>query len=715
MSESLFSTYWYRVAKLKPALRDSAEISRHVYRGQAWYVLRNRLNGKNHRFNQAAYALIGQMDGQRTVQQIWDNSATTPTQTVPAQDEVIRLLGRLHDADLIQGNILPSTTEMFRQVENEQKQGWKQRVANPFSLRFPLFDPERLLEKCQGLTQLLFTRTIFVLWLIIVLSAVTSALVNWSDLSASMVNQLRSPGNLLLLWLLYPLIKILHELGHALAVKKWGGEVHEMGIILLALTPIPYVDATASASFPEKRQRIIVAAMGMMVELLLASIALFIWLNVETGLISSLAYNVMLIGGISTLLFNGNPLLRYDGYYILADLIEIPNLGQRSTRYLGYLLQRILLRNHNSESPVTAPGEAVWFAVYGPLSFCYRILVLIGLVWLVSSRFFFIGVLIALWGVISLMIIPAVRSLSQFLNSPTARNRRTQLILAGSGITLLAALLLFVFPLPLWTSTQGIIWLPEQALIRAGTDCEVVKVLVPNEQTVSKNQPLVSGADPFLAVEIAVYQAQLAELYARYNAQPLQERVKRKMLLDEIQLLKGDLQQTQEKEEKLLVRSPAAGKFILIDDQNLPGHFIRQGELLGYIIADHRPTIRTMINQNDIGLIREQVTGVEVRLAEQTNKTLQARIQRIVPAAELQLPSAALGTMGGGVIPVDLSDPDGLRALESHFQLDLSLPDEIKNPHIGERVYVRFEHGRMPLAMQLYRSLRQLLLRKSYV
>ena len=715
MSESLFSTYWYRVAKLKPALRDSAEISRHVYRGQAWYVLRNRLNGKNHRFNQAAYALIGQMDGQRTVQQIWDNSATTPTQTVPAQDEVIRLLGRLHDADLIQGNILPSTTEMFRQVENEQKQGWKQRVANPFSLRFPLFDPERLLEKCQGLTQLLFTRTIFVLWLIIVLSAVTSALVNWSDLSASMVNQLRSPGNLLLLWLLYPLIKILHELGHALAVKKWGGEVHEMGIILLALTPIPYVDATASASFPEKRQRIIVAAMGMMVELLLASIALFIWLNVETGLISSLAYNVMLIGGISTLLFNGNPLLRYDGYYILADLIEIPNLGQRSTRYLGYLLQRILLRNRNSESPVTAPGEAVWFAVYGPLSFCYRILVLIGLVWLVSSRFFFIGVLIALWGVISLMIIPAVRSLSQFLNSPTARNRRTQLILAGSGITLLAALLLFVFPLPLWTSTQGIIWLPEQALIRAGTDCEVVKVLVPNEQTVSKNQPLVSGADPFLAVEIAVYQAQLAELYARYNAQPLQERVKRKMLLDEIQLLKGDLQQTEEKEEKLLVRSPADGKFILIDDQNLPGHFIRQGELLGYIIADHRPTIRTMINQNDIGLIREQVTGVEVRLAEQTNKTLQARIQRIVPAAELQLPSAALGTMGGGVIPVDLSDPDGLRALESHFQLDLSLPDEIKNPHIGERVYVRFEHGRMPLAMQLYRSLRQLLLRKSYV
>ncbi|RLB76236.1 MAG: peptidase M50, partial [Deltaproteobacteria bacterium] len=134
-----------------------------------------------------------------------------------------------------------------------------------------------------------------------------------------------------------------------------------------------------------------------------------------------------------------------------------------------------------------------------------------------------------------------------------------------------------------------------------------------------------------------------------------------------------------------------------------------------YIIADHRPTIRTLINQTDIGLIREQVTGVEIRLANQTDKTLQANIQRIFPTAELNLPSAALGTVGGGVIPIDPNDPDGLRALESHFQLELSLPNEVKNPHIGGRVYVRFEHGRMPLAMQMYRGLRQLLLRKFYV
>ena len=715
MSESLFSTYWYRVANLKPVLRDTAIISRHVYRGQPWYVLRNSLNGRNHRFNAAAYALIGQMDGQRTVQEIWENADKLPADVVPTQDEVIGLLGRLHDADLIQSDILPSTVEVFRQTQGQPSNSWKQRVSNPFSLRFPLWDPDRLLERWSFLSALMFTRGAFFLWLLVVLSAVVAAIMHWPELSGSLADRLFLPSNLLLLWLIYPLVKILHEFGHAFALKKWGGEVHEMGIMLLALTPIPYVDASASASFPDKQRRIAVAAMGMMVELLLASLALFVWLNVETGLISALAYNVMLIGGISTLLFNGNPLLRYDGYYMLADLIEIPNLGQRSTRYLGYLLQRYLLGIETAESPVSAPGEQGWFLVYGPISFCYRIAVMLGLIWLVSSRFFVVGVLIALWGAVSLLILPAVRSLTRFLDSPAARSRRSRLVMVGGGAVLGVVLLMFVLPMPLWTTTQGVVWLPEQSMIRAGIDCEVVEVLAPVEQLVAKDAPLLRGVDPFLETEFEVYQARLAELYARYNALPLHERVKRKMMLEEIELVRGDQHQTEEKLEKLLIRSPALGNFVLIDARNLSGRFVKKGELLGYIVSEHRPVIRAVVSQADIGLVRERVTGVEVRLTEKPAESLKAVIERIVPAADLNLPSAALGTAGGGVVPVDPTDPDRLRALESHFQLDLSLPEKVKDPHIGGRVYVRFEHGSMPLAMQWYRSLRQLFLRKFYV
>jgi putative peptide zinc metalloprotease protein len=122
-----------------------------------------------------------------------------------------------------------------------------------------------------------------------------------------------------------------------------------------------------------------------------------------------------------------------------------------------------------------------------------------------------------------------------------------------------------------------------------------------------------------------------------------------------------------------------------------------------------------VVNQSDIGLVREQVTGVSVRLAEHPTRTLKADIERIVPAADLNLPAVALGTAGGGIVPVDPTDPEGLRALESHFQLDLRLPEEETAPHFGGRVYVRFEHGSMPMAFQWYRTLRQLLLRKFYV
>jgi putative peptide zinc metalloprotease protein len=715
MAESLFSTYWYRVAKLKPLLRDSTDISRHIYRGQPWYVLRNRLNGRNHRFNAAAYALIGQMDGQRTVQDIWDNAGGLSADALPTQDEFIRLLGRLHDADLIQSDILPSTMELVRKVRGGENRGWKQRAANPFSLRFALWDPDRFLRKWGRFVDPFYTRGSFALWLLIVLAALVLAGLHWPELSGSLSDRVFAAHNLVLLWLIYPLVKILHEFGHAFAVKKWGGEVHEMGIMLLVMTPIPYIDASSSAAFPEKERRIAVAAAGMAVELLLASLAFFVWLNVETGLVSAIAYDVMLIGGVSTLLFNGNPLLRYDGYYILTDLIEIPNLAQRASRYFGYLIQRCLLGTGAAESPATDPGEKGWFLIYGPVAFCYRIAVLAGLVLLVSGRFFVVGLLIGAWGAISLLIYPALRRLRQFLKSSAAHERRLRLAGIGGTLALGMALLLFIVPVPLRTSTQGVVWLPEQSVIRAGTDCEIVDLLAPVEQRVAKNAPLIRGADPFIEAQIEIIKARLEELYASYHAQPLHKRVERTMILEEIKLVKGDLRHAEERLEKLIVHSPAQGRFILTEADNLPGRFVKQGDLLGYIIDGHRPTIRAVVNQADIGLVRERTTGVAVRLAEQSATVWPAEIERIVPAAGINLPSAALGTSGGGKIPVDPTDPKGLRSLRSIFQIDIRLPEQIVDPHIGGRVYVRFEHGGMPLIMQWYRGLRQLLIRKFYV
>jgi putative peptide zinc metalloprotease protein len=715
MTASVFSTYWYRVAKLKPILNDAVEITRHVYRQQPWYLLRSRLNGRSHRFNAAAYQIIGRMDGCRTVQQIWDNAVELSADAPPTQDEVIRLLCQLHAADLLKGDLLPGSLDPDWQSTEPNSSSWKQRVANPFAFRFPLWDPDSFLNKWIFLVKPLFTHAALAVWSLIVATAVIAAVLHWPDLSGRLADRIVTPGNLLLIWMVYPLMKILHEFAHAFAVKKWGGEVHETGIVLVALTPIAYVDASASAAFPDKKQRLAVAGMGVMAELLLTCLALFVWLNVEAGLISALAFNILLIGGVSTLLINGNPLLHYDGYYMLSDLLEIPNLGERSRRYLGYLVQRYLLGIDSVNSPVTAPGEKGWFLVYGPLAFCYRILVLIGLVLLVSSRFFGVGILIAIWGALGVVIVPAVRNAAQFLGSPEALNRRSRLMALGSALSLGVGLLLFVLPMPLSTSAQGVVWLPEQSMIRAGTDCEVAELLVPAEQRVAEGAPLIKGVDPFLEARIAVYQARLAELYATYHAQPLYERLKRKLILDDIAAAKADLQNAQEKQNHLVIRSPAQGRLVLMDARHLTGRFVRKGELLGYVISGHRPLVRAVVRQADIGLVRKDITGVAVRLADQAGSTLRASVERLVPAGQLQLPSAALGTAGGGEIPVDPTDPKGLRPLDALFQVDLRLPRSIRNPHIGVRAYVRFEHGTMPLALQWYRQLRQLLLRRFYV
>ncbi|NIO11783.1 MAG: peptidase M50, partial [Deltaproteobacteria bacterium] len=132
----------------------------------------------------------------------------------------------------------------------------------------------------------------------------------------NITDRILAPKNLLILWLTFPFLKAFHEFGHGFAVKVKGGEVHEMGIMLLVFTPIPYVDASAASAFRERRERVIVGAAGMMVELFIAALALFVWINIEPGPIRSLAYNVIFIAGVSSILFNGNPLLRYDAYYI---------------------------------------------------------------------------------------------------------------------------------------------------------------------------------------------------------------------------------------------------------------------------------------------------------------------------------------------------------------------------------------------------------------
>jgi putative peptide zinc metalloprotease protein len=534
---------------------------------------------------------------------------------------------------------------------------------------------------------------------------------HWTDLTHNASDRILNTQNLILLWLTFPFIKVLHELGHAFATKIWGGEVHEMGISLLVLTPVPYVDASASSAFPDKRKRIFVAAAGMMVELFIAALALVVWLNVESEFVHALMFNIMLIGGVSTLFFNGNPLLRFDGYYMLADAIEIPNLGGRAQQYLGYLCQRYLFDADAAETPVTASGESGWFAFYGIAAFVYRLFITFFIVLFVASKFFIVGVLLAEWAVLTQVILPLAKQIGFLFLSPKIRRRRFRALGLTAIALVTAAVTVFYVPVPFWTRVEGVVWLPEQAQIRAGSDGTVQRLLADPDSAVNPGAPLVELKDPFLAANLNVLEARVTELTARYDAVVTADRVEAEIIDEERIGVRAERDRAREMAAKLVVRSPGSGRFIVTQPQNLPGMFVHKGDLIGYVAATHDAGVRVVVSQSDILLIRQRTTGVEVKLSSRPRQTIAAAIEREVPAANYVLPSKALGTAGGGRIAVDPGDEQGTRALEKVFQLDLALLDEAPYLHFGERVYVRFAHGDMPLGQQWYWIGRQLFLR----
>ncbi len=711
MDSRIFSPYWYRVADLQPRLRSHAKIHRHTYRGRVWYVLENKSNTRNHRFNAAAYHIIGLMDGKRSVDEIWEAANNHLNDEAPTQDEIIRLLGQLHNADLLMCEVGPDTEELNKRFEHLEFNKWKRRLWTPFSIRFSLVDPDKFLNRWNPLVGRLFTRPAVALWLIVVLSALVLAVINWTAITDDAVERILAPQSLLLLWLTYPVVKLLHELGHAFATKTWGGEVHDMGIMFLVFMPVPYVEASSASAFRDKKKRMVVGASGMMTELFIAALALFIWLTVETGIVSTIAYNVMLIGSVSTLFFNGNPLLRFDGYYLLADSIEIPNLSKRSTSYLGYLIQRYLFGVNEATSPVMAPGERAWFVGYGISAFIYRIGVMVAIILFVSTKFFVLGVVFAIWGILTQVAVPLIKQFSFLINSPLLHAKRMQ-VLTVTGFLIVAVLGVTLFmPMPLWTRAEGVVWLPEQSHVRANTDCFIVKTLTPVEAIVQQGEPIIECEDPFLAANVKVLEAELEELKIRLNVANHTDRVESEILKSKIELSEAEIKRARERLDGLIIRSPTDGKFVLPKVQDLPGRFFQQGKLIGYVIAESDITARVVVEQSDIGLVRQSTEAVEVRLAHQVSDVLVAAIKREVPAATDQLPSPALGSQGGGSIAIDPEDPKGMRVLEKLFHYELALPPEVQLDHVGGRVFVHFDHGTEPLASQWYRSIKQLFLR----
>jgi putative peptide zinc metalloprotease protein len=708
--ESLFSQRWYRVAGLHPRLRSHVRVSRHIYREQVWYLLQDTLTGRHHRVDEHTYQFIGRMDGERTVDEIWHSLLGLLRDSTPTQDEAIEVLCQLSDNDLLQCEITPDVAELFRRRFEKQR---KRRIAmlNPLSFRVPLFDPDRLLDTLAPLARTIFQPWVLAAWLVVVLLGMTSALANWNEIRVFAGVNMLTPRYLLLLWLCYPVIKAIHELGHALAVKAWGGEVREMGLSLLVMVPVPFVDASAASAFPEKHRRVVVGAAGIMVELLLAALALWVWLHVEDGVVRDIAFITMLVGGVSTVLFNGNPLLRFDGYYVLSDVLDVPNLGQRSNAYIAYLAQRYLLGLKRAVSPVTARGEPSLLSGYAVLSFFYRWFVSIVIVFWAGSYSFWLGMAVGLlvgWSMLAKPLIGMARFVSQSPQLAASRMRSTGVFAAGA-VTVIV--LLFYVPLPFSTRAQGVVWLPDTARVRAETDGFVVEVLAQDRQEVAKGTPLLRMMDAGLVAEQSVLLARLAALEVEYNEVAGPRPARAQAIADEMDAVRTQLALTEKRLQSLTVTSQEDGVLVMPRALDLPDSYIAKGTVLAHVLRPEQIRVRVAVPQENVALIGKDTQLAQVRLADHTAVTLPASLVQDTPAAAGVLPTAALGDRAGGPVLTDPTDKDGLRTLEPVFLFDLRL-DGRTLERVGSRVWVRFDHGSRPLVMQWHRRFQQLFLKQ---
>lgn len=711
MTNNTFNEHWYRVAKLKPRLHSHIEIHRHEYRGLIWYILEDTNSNRHQRFNSIAYQFIGLLDGKLSVQDIFALLDRQLGDYAPSQTDIIQLLGQMHQADLIQTEALVNTEELFERQVRLQRSQRQQRVLNPLSQKLPLWDPEDFLNQHMPKVACLFSRAFGVIWLCLVGFALLQAGSNWPRISAHFEQNALAPYNFLLLFLLYPLLKILHELGHAFAMKLKGGEVHEMGINFLMFMPIPYVNVSNAGHLRNKYDRILISAAGILVEIFLAACGLLLFLSTEPGLIQDMGFNIMLTGGVSSLFFNGNPLLKYDGYYMLADALSIPNLYQRANQIWPYLFQHHLFGLKQVDSPASAPGEIFWFILYSLASFAYRLTLLWFVCVYLTEKFFVPGVMLALWMVGVQILQPLYKAVAFVTGSPSLGRRRNKALVTSLILAVTVFSLLGLVPVPAYTLTEGVVWLPDETQIKAEQDGFIGTLQVKSHQFVTAGSVVAYLHDDALEAKTKVARAKVAELELQYRAEKETNLVKAGIAKAELQVAKSELQHLNNKSQAMTIACAKTGRILLPDADDLPGRFVKHGELIGYILNDQPPTIRMAVTQDNIGQFRDKIVDIKVRLANDPHREYPARIIRLAPEATDTLPSPALATTGGGNIRVNSENPEDMRTLQKVFLVDLKFTPPPNLP-IGTRAYVRINHGGEAVLTQIYRRVRQVFLRQ---
>ncbi len=711
---SSFSDLWYRVGETRPRLSVHTRVIRQSFGGHTVYVLDNPSTAQFYRTSEAAWFFIGLLDGERTVDAAWQACVTQLGDAAPTQRECVELLAQLQLYGMLLGEqpLTPDMIELRRAEARKTK--IKSRTGLGFTLTLPLINPEPWLNRAKGLINAIFSRAGLIIWLLVVGVGLYHILTNLGRL-ASPLNTIIAPANLPLLAITFFFLRAIHELGHAAAVKAFGGRCTEIGMMIIALViPFPYCDASAAWRFPRVRDRVVVSAGGVLFETFIAAIAAIVWAYTPDASVRTVCFNIMLVSGVSTLLFNLNPLLRYDGYYILSDLTGTANLYQRSRELWKFMFERHLFGVRGATPPAVRNAGEFWLMLaYGTFSFPYRLFITFAIVLILwhHPTLATVGLVLGVIGIVLWFVWPALKLVWYLATDSKLNGSRARAISISGSLLAAAVLLLAVVPMPAAAYATGQVTPRRLVSIRAAEPGVVAVVHAGVGDVVNAGDAVITLTNLEIEAEVKTARAAVDQARARLDAAAEAPMVERMLAQSRLDVAAAALQRAIDRQERLVLRSPIDGRLTVRGDQTLEsllGSSVPKGSMIAEIGSFDDLQVRCIVADDVHAYMLERRRPEDeavIRLRGAAGRTVDAVIEREFPAGSSRIDQPALTTASGGEILLDPSDAQGRTALQPQFVIELRPLERTAAMQPGQRARVRFPVAPEPIAARWWRSI----------
>jgi putative peptide zinc metalloprotease protein len=639
------------------------------------------------------------------------------------QGEVITLLGYLYNANLLFLDLPADTEQLLRRRQERRLKKLGNTLSSFLFLRIPLWTPDALFTRWQRWGGFFFSKYGFALWCLLGMAALRQIVIQWPMFVAE-ARQMLVPSNLFWIYAVIVLSKIVHECGHAFACKycsaKEGlsGDVHSMGVMFLIFAPVPYIDVSSSVLLRSRWARAAVGLAGVYSELFLAFLATLLWAaTTPASGIHLLARDCVIITSVSTLLFNLNPLLRFDGYFVFSDLLNLPNLYQRSQAYTLYLLKRFVLGARRASSVVRRQGEKLLYPLYALAALAYRVLITVGIFVLLEDHFAAVGVLLSLALALFWFGLPSCKGLIYLYSSPELAGQRSSAWLRASLLCLALCFFLFALPFESAVVVEGVAESRDQRRIFAETEGGLVD-FAPTDVPVQKGKSVVAvmrnrglEADVRkmeLALKVSTAKLELARDQGDANAEG--------RYAHEAQGDASRLEILRAEAARQYITAPVDGIWVAPELGRKRGKWIDRGNLLGVIYSPADVRLRVAVDQYDAArLFSEPLVRVEfcvsgrMGLRGEDGELFKAEPESApVPAGRRELFHPSLAAQAGGDSPAVQGRDGELLATAHFFELRL-LPEKASLPYLrsGQKVLARLVFGEQPLGLQWLRRIRQ--------